>query len=297
MLLRFAVALFAVTIIFSSCGRKVDRIDPDDTGILGTGIEKYSEAFNAHDPNTIAELWADDGTYVNMTTQETYEGKQAIKEYYSKMFNEDGADKIKTEISTTYSLSSNESIAKGLATITFKDGTEKKEAFIAQFFLNNGKWLLQNVSINELDPPLSHFEKLKDLDWLAGDWIDDDDNIDVDYSYEWDKYKNFLTQQFTLSVLDQEVLTGTQIIGWDPIQETIKSWIFDSDGGFGEAIWNKQDETWYATVKFILPEGGEATATHVYKKINDSLYTFSSENRVVDGNLLPNIGPFKVMRD
>ncbi len=297
MFLRIVIALFALTFIFSGCGRKVDRLEKNEEGIISNGVGKYAEAFNAHDTNAIGEMWTDDGSYVNMTTNETYEGKQAIKDYYTKLFNEDGAEKIKTDISTTYSLSDIEAVAKGLAIITFKDGTEKKEAFVAQFIQSNGKWLLQNVSINDLEPPLSHFEKLKDLDWLVGDWIDDDDNIDVDYSYAWDQYKNFLTQNFALSVLDQEVLTGIQIIGWDPTQESVKSWIFDSDGGFGEATWDKQDDTWYATVKFTLPQGGVGSAMHVYKKIDDNLYTFSSENRVVDGNLLPNIGPFKVIRE
>lgn len=293
---RILLTLLTFTLIFTSCKKNTSNVEDENQGIISQGIENYTNAFNAHDSDKLADMWMEDGAYVNMTTEETYEGKNAIRDFYKKMFTGD-VDKLKTEISTTYSLSTHEAIAKGLATLTNKDGTTKKEAFFAQFIDNNGKWLLQSVSVNELDPPQSHYENLKDLEWLSGDWMDDDDNIDIDYSYEWDKNKNFLTQSFTMTVLDQEVLSGMQIIGWDPIQNAIVSWIFDSDGGFGQGVWNKQDDTWYVTVKFTLPEGGEATSTHVYKKMNDNMYTFASENRVIEGKLLPNIGPYKVIRE
>ena len=43
-------------------------------------------------------------------------------------------------------------------------------------------------------------------------------------------------------------LEGTQVIGWDPAAGTIRSWMFDSDGGFGEGTWSKKDNSWI--VKF-----------------------------------------------
>jgi len=40
---------------------------------------------------------------------------------------------------------------------------------------------------------------------------------------------------------DQSETDGWEIIGWDPIGRQIRSWIFDSNGGFGEA---KTDSLW-----------------------------------------------------
>ena len=95
--------------------------------------------------------------------------------------------------------------------------------------------------------------------------------------------------------MEHNELEGQQIIGWDPVKETIRSWIFDSDGGFGGSLWSKRgDNKWYAHTHFTLADGRKASAMHVYTKINDTTYTFESRARDIDGQLLPNIGPFTV---
>lgn len=140
-------------------------------------------------------------------------------------------------------------------------------------------------------------EHLKELDWLVGKWIDEDkeDDVSLELSYAWDPSGNFIIQHFTMQV-DNKKFEGIQIIGWDPIQDKLRSWIFDSAGGFGESIWSKQDNKWVVKTVFTLADGGQASAMHVYTKISENAYTFAAENRDIDGSLLPNVGPFKVIR-
>ena len=57
-----------------------------------------------------------------------------------------------------------------------------------------------------------------------------------------------------------------------------------------------EGDTWYASLTFTMPQGQIASATHIYRKIDDNTYTFASVSRDVDGQLLPNIGPFKIIR-
>ncbi len=110
-----------------------------------------------------------------------------------------------------------------------------------------------------------------------------------------DKHKNFLMQNFSMKVLDQNELQGCQIIGWDPIQEKIRSWVFDSDGGFGEGYWSQQGDSWYVNMSFTLADGRKASSTNIYTKVDGS-YTFASEGRDVNGEVLPNIEPVKVVK-
>lgn len=143
----------------------------------------------------------------------------------------------------------------------------------------------------------SHFEDLKVLGWLAGDWKDDDKDLDITYSTEWSRNQNFLIQHFTAQMEeDADEVEGEQIIGWDPSENKVRSWVFDSDGGFGESTWSQDGDTWYSEMKFTLPDGKKASAIHVYKKLDDNSYTFASTNRDVDGSVLPDIGPFKIIR-
>lgn len=153
---------------------------------------------------------------------------------------------------------------------------------------NHPSEVSEEVSVN--------FEDLKPLDWLKGEWTENEPDIDLKISYNWDKNKNFFIQHFDLKDGENESLEGKQYIGWDPIESRIRSWIFDSDGGFGEGIWYVEGDRVYSNMKFTLADGRSASATHIYTKIDNDTYTFTSENRDIDGEMLPNIGPFKVIR-
>jgi hypothetical protein len=143
-------------------------------------------------------------------------------------------------------------------------------------------------------PVSSHYEELKNLEWMAGEWKDEEKDIDIAYNTEWGKNRNFLIQHFTSQRGDE--IQGEQIIGWDPAEKKIRSWVFDSDGGFGESTWAQDGSVWYSAMKFTLPDGRKASALHVYTKIDNDSYTFASTNRDVDGAILPDIGPFKIVR-
>lgn len=149
---------------------------------------------------------------------------------------------------------------------------------------------------NEIHSLPSHYEQLKDLDWLIGEWQSKDAKNQVTATYLWDTNKNFLIEHFKAQIEGQPFIEGQQIIGWNPVSQKIRSWIFDSDGGFGKSIWMKTDDSWYTPTKFILPDGRKATATHIYKKVDNNTFTFVSESRDIDGNMMPNIGPNTMIR-
>ena len=89
---------------------------------------------------------------------------------------------------------------------------------------------------------------------------------------------------------------GEQFIGWDPEAEKIRSWLFDSDGGFGEGTWTKRGESWVVEVTQTLADGSRASATQIYKPVNATSYTWEATDREVDGELLPDIEPVTIVR-
>lgn len=143
----------------------------------------------------------------------------------------------------------------------------------------------------------SHYEELKSLEWMIGEWKDDEKGIDISYTIDWGMNRNFLLQHFDSDISGSDAIQGDQVIGWDPSEKKVRSWVFDSDGGFGSSIWtNEGGNIWYSTMKYTLPDGRKASALHIYTKINDNSYTFASSNRDIGGELLPDIGPFKIIR-
>lgn len=155
---------------------------------------------------------------------------------------------------------------------------------------------LTNPTVESEVEASTQYEQLKNFDWLIGDWEDEDEDVKISSNYQWGDNKNYLVNKFTVAVAGKDELKGQQIILWDPIENQVRSWVFDSDGGFGEGSWSKQGDQWYVKMKFTRPDGQRASATNIYKKIDDSTYTFSSQGRDVNGAILPNVGPFKVVR-
>ena len=80
-------------------------------------------------------------------------------------------------------------------------------------------------------------------------------------------------------------LEGTQVIGWDPAADTIRSWMFDSDGGFGEGTWSKKDNSWIVKFNQVLPDGRKASATNIYTIVDGNTFTWKSIGRKVDGRV------------
>ena len=178
--------------------------------------------------------------------------------------------------------------------VVVADQPEQKLAYQLGYVRQNGQWLLKSFGEIELKEAPSHFEQLKDLAWLVGKSEDSDENVDILFDNHWDKFKNFIIQHFKMEIYGQEDIEGKQVIAWDPLKETIRSWVFDSDGGFGEGTWAKEDKSWYATMRYTLSDGRVASATNIYTPVNDQSYTYASVEREVDGEILPDMEPVTV---
>jgi len=142
----------------------------------------------------------------------------------------------------------------------------------------------------------SQLASLKELEWLVGNWEDKDEDTVIKSDWKWDENKVFLKQSFDVQVQGQKSLKGYQIVGWDPIAKKVRSWIFDSDGGFGEGSWSRLGDTWYNQIAFTIPSGQKASAINTYKKVDENTYTFGAINREIDGEILPNMDSVNIIK-
>ena len=81
-----------------------------------------------------------------------------------------------------------------------------------------------------------------------------------------------------------------------PGPKTIRSWTFDSNGGFGEETWNQSGNRYTIRAKYTLPDGGSASAVNVLTYVTDDKCTWKSVNREIDGSFLPDIGEVTLVR-
>jgi hypothetical protein len=205
--------------------------------------------------------------------------------------------KLAVTIDSIEFLSPNVAIEKGVADITYSEGEPEKFEYSAVHVKREGQWLLDRVSEVEVPaPPPSHYEQLKELEWMVGSWIDDNEGVLIQTDCEWTKNKNFLTRSFAVMVGDRVDMSGMQIIGWDPAAKQIRSWVFDSDGTFGEGTWTRKDDAWSIKQTGTLPDGKKTSALNIITKVDDDSCTWQSINRVTDGEIQPNVEEVLIVR-
>lgn len=289
---KIILTLLAATWM-TGCNQGQQTTEADEKAIRNI-VRSYQEAYNQQDAVKLTAQWASDATYTNPVTGESAEGREAIEKLFKEKFAQGKKRHLEITIKSIEFPNPDEAIEKGVMKVIIDDQPAQQVAYQAEYVRENGKWLVKTINEIELLEATSHFEQLKDLAWLVGKWEDSDDNVDILFDTQWDKYKNFITQQFKMKIYGQDDIEGKQIIAWDPVKDAIRSWVFDSDGGFGEGTWEKVDKSWYATMHFTLSDGRVASSINIYTPTDDRSYTFASIEREVDGEILPDMNPVTV---
>ncbi|MBI1248017.1 SgcJ/EcaC family oxidoreductase [bacterium] len=268
-----------------------------DEESIRKAVQAYTEAFNAGDAKLLASMWSPDAVYTNPGSGEQVVGREAIESQFSGIFEANKGIKLQAQTSSVQFISPTVAAEFGTAQVIRANEQPEETEYTAIFVKRDGKWLLDRVTEEDVPVVKSNYEHLKDLEWMIGSWVDQDDSATVETTCQWTKNRNFMTRMFTVSVSDRIQVSGMQIIGWDPAAEQIRSWVFDSDGGFGEGTWTQKGNTWQIVVKGVAPDGSRsASVNSITKQDNDTL-TWQSQSREAGGELLPNIGPVVVKRE
>ena len=157
---------------------------------------------------------------------------------------------------------------------------------------------MEHVVESQVPEAVDRPEGLDEIAWLEGEWIDETETSAIHYENRWVAGGHYLRRQFTVYLEDTADLSGVEVVGWDPVEKQIRSWVFDSKGGFAELFWRKGDAAgvWVKSVKATLGSGEQSSAIHVMSQKDENHYTFKSVARHQDGQPLPNIDEVTVRR-
>jgi uncharacterized protein (TIGR02246 family) len=266
----------------------------DETAIRAT-VESYTAAYNRGDAKAVAAHWSDSGEWISPSGQR-FQGLVAIEKELQTLFDENQGVRIEVMNPTIRILSADSAIEEGTVRVIRPAEPPSESTYLAVHVKKGGQWKL--AAVRETDVPETPVPSspLQDLAWLAGEWTDDSPDAAVGATVTWTKNKSFLNYSFKASAPGMDDLEGTQVIGWDPAAGTIRSWMFDSDGGFGEGTWSKKGDSWIVRFSQVLPDGRKASATNIYTLVDGNTFTWKSIGRKVDGEFLPNVDEVKIVR-
>jgi hypothetical protein len=174
-------------------------------------------------------------------------------------------------------------------------GPPSTARYTASLIKTQGHWRI--ASIRELDDPsITHHERLKELEWLVGEWVEETGDTVIETSIAWVDEGNFLLRGFEIKVAGKVDLKGTQRIGWDPISKQIKSWVFDSRGGYGEGHWSRSGDQWIVKSSGVRPDGLTTSATQTLRRVSKDRLLWSSTSRTLGGETRDDLHEFMMVR-
>jgi uncharacterized protein (TIGR02246 family) len=295
--MKYCIGILIVCVAVMSGWRTTFAADQAaDKAAIEEAVESYTAAFNARDAESLAAHWSSEAVYVNPLTGGQVEGREAIAEEFKTILAELKETKLAVDVESIRFISPGVAVENGVAKLISADGQPQESNYTAIHVKRDGKWFLDRVTEEDVPVVLSHHEQLKELEWMIGSWVDGDDQARIDTTCQWTRNKNFMTRSFTVSIQDRIDMAGMQIIGWDPAAKQIRSWVFDSDGGFAEGRWAKKEKRWSITTSGTTPDGRQASSVNVITYVDDNQFKWQSVSRMVDGELLPNIDEVLVVR-
>ncbi|MGI9473911.1 MAG: YybH family protein [Rubripirellula sp.] len=276
-------------------GESTSPRDEDESAIRAA-IKSYVDAFNQGDAKALASHWGPQGELVTPGGN-TLTGQAQLAEEFKAYFDESPNAKLELAGTSIEFISPSVAVESGIARVLAPEQPPSESEYEAVHVKSGGKWKIDSTREQSVpEPPPSHYDQLQALEWMIGTWVDEDETGAVETTCRWTTNSNFIVRSFKVFVEGRVDFEGTQVIGWDPHSEAIRSWMFDSDGGFGAGRWSGGDGQWSVQMLNVLPDGRRGSSTNIYDLVDANTIQFRAIGRQVDGELLPSIKPIRVVR-
>ncbi|MEN6449625.1 MAG: SgcJ/EcaC family oxidoreductase [Thermoguttaceae bacterium] len=262
------------------------RISPEDEKAIRQNVDAFVKDYNDHNARAIATLFTQDGVTAD-DEGNSARGREAIEQVFANVFKEHPKTRMTNVIESIRMTGPAEAVENGTSTAVHDDGaTPEKTRYRVVHVKQGGKWLM--AAATELpEGKWGGAEALNQLEWLIGDWVDESPDALVLNSYHWTDNHRFILGQFIVQIGGKPAMTGSQRIGWDPRDKTIRSWVFDSEGGFAEGVWTREGDTWLAKLAGVTRDGKRASGTRKMTMVSRDRFIVQSVDRTVGDEKRP----------
>jgi uncharacterized protein (TIGR02246 family) len=291
--LALPAMIFCLTALSGSA--KQSKGDPKDSEAIQKQAEAFVEAFHKGDAKAVAALWTADGDYTDVTGRQI-KGREAIEKAFTDLFAQAKGLKIRIDSDSLRFVTSEVVIEDGTSEVYPPDGAPPSRArYTIVHAKKDGQWLLASVREAAIPPPIN--EHLRALEWAIGDWTGETENGEAErITVAWDENQNFIVASFSTTLRGIPIGGAKQWIGWDPIAKNVRSWVFDSTGGFGEGAWTNDGDRWIVKTASVLQDGKKANATYIVRRVDPDSMTCQFTDRNLDGKSLPDTKEIRMKR-
>jgi len=261
-----------------------------DTLAIKKAGESFLKAYLAGDAKGVAAHWTENGEYL-ADDGTTFRGRADIEKEYKRLFDDKkGPVDASIDVTSIRFPSKDTAIEEGYFKVRLGKDAPIATRYSVLYVREGDQWLMALVR----EWPTEGVS-IRDLDWLAGSWEAKRADTVICTTYEWWGDKTFLRGHIEI-VHKGKTIHGTQMIGKDHKTRQIRSWTFDPDGSFAEAMWSRDGNKWMQESAAVLEDGRVLVQTNIFTRIDDDTFTFQSVERSMDGVALADIPPTRVTR-
>ncbi len=281
---RFRKLVALLTLL--ACASVTPRASAQEDGAVRKAAEQLTTAFNAGKTDDVVAMFLPQGELIDEEGT-VYQGSKEIKALLEAFFARFPGAKLSVNIESIRLLGPI-AIEEGTRTITTKDGATKSQfRFLAVRIKTDGGWKLASMRDFADDPDPTAHDRLQEVAWLVGDWVNEGADGKVAITYRWSEDKNFLLGEFEFNPGDGPARKSSQRIGWDPAAGKLRSWLFDSDGGFAEGVWTIVEDGVVIKSASVNPDGTTASATVSIVPVDKNRFTMAGTERIVGSDREP----------
>ncbi len=267
---------------------------PDDEKVIRAVGDAFTRSFAAGDAKAVAAMFTEDAELIDEKGERAL-GRPSIEALYTRIFQERPHSTIDIMIESLKFLSPDVAKDEGHTRVSTAGAGETLRRYTVLYIKQAGHWLYSSVR-EEFPQKVAHYEHLKSLEWLTGEWVEQSSDSTVYVSCGWSPEKNFLLRDFTVHVQGRPVMTVNERIGWDPLTRQVKSWVFDSEGGYGDALWTRKGNQWVVKSAGVLPDGRSASSTHLLNSTGPNSMRWSSTDRTLGDQSIPEPAEYVMVR-
>jgi uncharacterized protein (TIGR02246 family) len=271
--------------------------EDEDLAAIRAVANSFLDAYRAKDAAAVGTLFTENGEIVDDEGEVT-RGRPAIVERFAELFEANAGGKLEVAVDSIHVLSPAVAIEEGTATVSGDTGEAPETSrYSVIYFKQDGRWLHARIQ-DQTPPESSAHDHLKDLEWMIGEWLTESDDELVSTTCSWSDNGSFLFRQFDVKIEGQVALSGTQRIGWDPLRNQFRTWVFDDEGGFAEGLisHDEDDDQWIIKSTGVRADGQPVTVTSVFAPLDPDRIGWQTVERTVGGVALPGFDQYILVR-
>jgi uncharacterized protein (TIGR02246 family) len=254
----------------------------DEEGVRHA-IEAYRAAVAKGDPEAITAFWTSDADYVDHLGHAfKVEAMFARAKVTSRVDGNISPPPPESQTLTLRFVTPDVVVEDGIIEQSAAGGDKsQRRRYSAVWVKRSGKWLIDGVRESPYRMPAT--DRFRDLEWMIGDWVAEGPQATAEATCTWGPRKSYILRNVIVTPKADEPISATQWIGWDPIHERIRSFVFDSRGGYGDGVWEKDGDAWVVTSTGVLADGRRTSATNLYSRIDENTALWESVEEEIEG--------------